>query len=469
MILFRKSALALATTVAVTLALSVSPLHAQPANAKPAVDTRSGPTPAAAAAEEAAARARRIPGDHIAVVVNSEVVTAGEIAGRAERLRDEARRSGQAAPDLLTAREAAREQLIEERVLVTHARDSGARVEEPELDRVVANVAVQNRLTMPQLIERLKADGIDVKRFRENMRDQMLQERVRDREVVSRIRVTDGEIDSHLEERQAAARLNAPLNLAQILVPVPSDASAAERETRRQKAALALSRVRAGEAFAAVAKELSDDANRDRGGEIGMRAANRLPDLFVKAVANLAPGEVSPDLVVSEAGYHVLKLIERQTGADANVVNETRARHILLRPSDRLPPEQVARRLAEAKRAIEAGRAKFEDLAKEYSEDGTAANGGDLGWAPPGNFVPEFEAAMDALPLNGISEPVQSRFGIHLIQVLERRETKIDPQKLREQARGVLRERKFETAYKEWAKDLRDKAFIDVRDTDAND
>lgn len=469
MILFRKSALALAATLAVTLASSVSPLHAQPANAKPAVENRSGPTPAAAAAEEAAARARRIPGDHIAVVVNSEVVTAGEIAGRAERLRDEARRSGQPAPDLLSAREAAREQLVEERVLVTYARDSGARVEEPELDRVVANVAVQNRLSMPQLIERLKADGIDVKRFRENMRDQMLQERVRDREVVSRIRVTDGEIDTYLEERQTAARANAPMNLAQILVPVPSDASTADREARRQKAAAALARVRAGENFSAVVREVSEDANRERGGEVGLRPADRLPDLFVKAVAGLNPGDISPSLIVSEAGYHVLKLIERQAAGDANVVTETRARHILLRPSDRLQPEQIAQRLAEAKRAIQAGRAKFEDLAKEFSEDGTAANGGDLGWAPPGNFVPEFEAAMNALPLNGISEPVQSRFGIHLIQVLERRDTKIDPQKLREQARGALRERKFETAYKDWVKDLRDKAFVEQRDSDAND
>ena len=153
-------------------------------------------------------------------------------------------------------------------------------------------------------------------------------------------------------------------------------------------------------------------------------------------MAGLNPGDISPSLIVSEAGYHVLKLIERQAAGDANVVTETRARHILLRPSDRLQPEQIAQRLAEAKRAIQAGRAKFEDLAKEFSEDGTAANGGDLGWAPPGNFVPEFEAAMNALPLNGISEPVQSRFGIHLIQVLERRDTKIDPQKLREQARG---------------------------------
>jgi peptidyl-prolyl cis-trans isomerase SurA len=237
------------------------------------LDSRTGPTPAAAAAEEAAARARRIPGDHIAVVVNSEVVTAGEIAGRAERVREEARRAGQAAPDLLTAREAAREQLVEERVLVTYARDSGARVEEPELDRVVANVAVQNRLTLPQLTERLKSEGIDFKRFRENLRDQMLQERVRDREVSNRVRVTDGEIDKFLEERQRAARTNAPINVAQILITVPTSATSSEREAARLKAEGALARVRGGENFAVVARALSEDGNRERGGEIGLRGA----------------------------------------------------------------------------------------------------------------------------------------------------------------------------------------------------
>jgi peptidyl-prolyl cis-trans isomerase SurA len=466
MTLFRKSAFALAASLALTLAATGS-AWAQPANAKPALDTRSGPTPAAAVAEEAAARARRIPGDHIAVVVNSEVVTAGEIVGRAERLRDEARRAGQPAPDLLSAREAAREQLIEERVLVTYARDSGARVDEPELDRVVANVAVQNRLTLPQLTERLKAEGIDFKRFRENLRDQMLQERVRDREVVSRIRVAEGEIDAYLDERASAARANAPVNVAQILISVPSDATPEQREARRLKAQDALARVRAGASFAAVARELSEDANRERGGEIGLRPADRLPEVFAQAIAPLQAGDVVPNLVVSEVGYHVLKLVERQAAGDANVVTETRARHVLLRPSERLPAEQIARRLAEAKRAIEAGRLKFEDLAREVSEDGTAQNGGDLGWAPPGNFVPEFEAAMNALPLNGISEPVQSRFGIHLIQVLERRSIAIEPQRLREQARGALRERKFEAAYKDWVKDLRDKAFIELRDDDS--
>ncbi|MFO0123565.1 MAG: peptidylprolyl isomerase, partial [Inhella sp.] len=306
MTLFRKSAFALAASLALTLAAPGSAL-AQPANAKPALDSRSGPTPAAAVAEEAAARARRIPGDHIAVVVNSEVVTAGEIAGRAERLREEARRAGQAAPDLLTAREQSREQLIEERVLVTHARDSGARVDEAELDRTVANVAAQNRLTMPQLTERLKAEGIDFKRFRENLRDQMLQERVRDREVVSRIRVAEGEIDAYLEERASASRANAPVNVAQILVSGPSSATAAVREARRQKALDALQRVRAGASFAVVAKEVSEDANRERGGEIGLRPADRLPEVFGQAIAGLSAGDIAPDLVVSEVGYHVLK------------------------------------------------------------------------------------------------------------------------------------------------------------------
>ncbi len=468
MTLFCKRAQAAALTLALA-AICVAPVQAQPANAKPALDSRTGPTPAAAVAEEAAARARRIPGDHIAVVVNSEVVTAGEIAGRAERLREEARRAGQAAPDLLTAREAAREQLVEERVLVTYARDSGARVEEPELDRVVANVAVQNRLTLPQLTERLMSEGIDFKRFRENLRDQMLQERVRDREVSNRVRVTDGEIDKFLEERQLAARTNAPINVAQILITVPAGASSAEREAARLKAEGALARVRGGENFAAVARALSEDGNRERGGEIGLRPADRLPDPFVAAVAPLAPGEIASQLLVSEAGYHVLKLLERKGATDPNTVTETRARHILLRPSDRLSVEQIARRLAEYKRSVESGAAKFEALAQQFSEDGSAAQGGDLGWAAPGNFVPEFEEAMNALPLNGISQPFQSRFGIHIVQVLERRDVKVEPQRLRDQARNAVRERKFEEAYKEWIRDLRDKAFIEQRDTDPNE
>lgn len=439
------------------------PVLAQPANAKPPLDTRSGPTPKAAVAEEAAARARRIPGDHIAVVVNSEVVTAGEVLARTERARAEAERRGER-PDMEALRKEAQDELVDERVLVTHAREAGAKIEEGELDRVVASVAAQNRLSLPQLLERLKQDGTDVKRFRENMRDQMLIERVRDAEVLRRIRVSDGEIDKLLEERRQEAAAKAPLNLAQILIPVPEGASTEQRETRRREAEGALRRVLGGEDFAAVARELSQDGNRSGGGEIGLRAADRLPDVFVAAVAGLANGQIRPTLVESGVGFHVLKVLERQSGPDGSTVRETRARHILLRPSEKLPPQGAAQQLAEMKRAVEGGRAKFEDLAVKFSADGSAAQGGDLGWAAPGQFVPEFEAAMNELAPGAISPPFQSQFGLHIVQVLERREVAVDPRQQREQLRAVLRERKFGDAYKEWVADLRAKAFIEQRD-----
>lgn len=453
-----------ALVLALSLAFAAG-AQAQPANAKPPLDSRTGPTATAAAAEDAAARARRQPGDHIAVVVNQDVVTAGEILVRAEQNRDEARRRGEAPPDPITAREQAQQALIDDRVLVTYARESGARVDEAELDRVVNNVAAQNRISLEQLKERLKADGVDFKRFRENMRDQMLIERVREREVINRIRVTDGEIDRHLADKEANAATNLPINLAQILITVPANASPEQREQRLQRAKAALTRVRGGEDFLRVAREVSEDGNRQQGGVIGMRPADRLPDLFVQAAAGLKQGEITPDLVVSEAGYHILKVIERQsTAAAGNVITEVRARHILMRATEKMRPEAVAAKMREIRQQIVSGQAKFEDLAKQYSEDGSAAQGGDLGWAGPGLYVPEFEEALSRLELNTLSEPVQTRFGFHLIEVQERRSREVETRQLREQARAQLREKKFEEAYKEWVKDLRGKAFIEVRD-----
>ncbi|MCH7343491.1 peptidylprolyl isomerase [Pelomonas sp. CA6] len=433
----------LASAAAILLAMAGASVHAQ------------GSTPAAAATLK--------PGDYIAAVVNSDVVAASEVVQRVERLREEARRRGDNAdPELL--RKQALDALIEDRVIVTYARENGPRVDEAELDRVVGNVAAQNKLTMEQLRERLKAEGMDYKRFRENLRDQLMSERVREREVQGRIRITDGDIDRYLEERQAAAQERAMINVAQILVPVPEGASPAVEAERRAKAQAALDRVKAGEDFAKVAAEVSEDANKARGGEIGMRPADRLPDLFVEAVKDLKSGEVSATLLRSGAGFHVMKLVERQKGSSLNMVLQTHARHVLLRPSAQLSAEQAALRMREFKRQIEAGRATFEQIARQNSEDGSAEGGGDLGWVSSGGFVPEFEEAMNALPLGGISEPVMSRFGIHLIQVLERRDVVMENKQLREQARTALRERKYDEAYGEWVKDLRARAFVETRE-----
>ena len=404
------------------------------------------------------------PGDHIAAVVNQDVVAASEVAMRTERLREEARRRGET-PDIEALRKQALEAMIEDRVIVTHARESGTRVDEPELDRVVANVATQNKLTMEQLRERLRAEGLDYRRFRENLRDQMMTERVREREVQGRISITDGEIDKFLEQRRQQAGGADQLNIAQILVAVPEGAAEALVAERRAKAEAALARVKGGEDFAKVAREVSEDGNKQRGGEIGLRPADRLPDLFVDAVRDLQSGAVRAELLRSGAGFHVLKLVQRRTAADAvNMVTQTRARHVLLRPSEQLSAEVAARRLAEFKRLIEAGQTTFEKVAIDNSEDGSAAGGGDLGWVSPGGFVPEFEEAMNALPINGISAPVPSRFGVHLIQVLERRDTEVDPKQLREQARNALREQKYEDAYREWVTELRARAFVELRE-----
>ncbi len=402
-------------------------------------------------------------GDYIHAVVNQELVTVGEIEQRMARARELASRSGQRLPPEADMRQQVIDALIEERVIVTYARESGLKVDDAEVDRAVQNVAAQNQLTLEQFRGRLRAEGIDYARFRANLRDQILVERVREREVYQRIRITDGDIDRFVEEQRKGTQADTELNIAQVLVTVPEGASDAVLAQRRARAEGALQRIRAGQAFDVVARELSEDGNRERGGEIGLRQASRLPDLFVESVRGLQAGQVAPALVRSGAGFHVLKLIERREGA-ALRQQQTRARHILLRTSPQLTAAVASQRLADYKRQIETGGRSFEELARLYSEDGSAPQGGELGWAAPGMFVPEFEEAMGKLAPGGISPPVVSRFGVHLIQVLERRDVALDPKQVREQARSVLREQKFEDAYNEWAKDLRARAYIEMRE-----
>jgi peptidyl-prolyl cis-trans isomerase SurA len=325
------------------------------------------------------------------------------------------------------------------------------------------NVAVQNQMTLPQLRQRLRQEGVDYAKFRDNVRDQILVERVREREVMGRIRVTDAEIDAFLDERRAATGMVPQLNIAQILVTVPEGASEAVVAERRARAEAARARVRAGEDFATVAREMSEDGNRAEGGTIGLRPADRLPDVFVATVKELRPGEVAPQLLRSGAGFHLLKLLERREGGNFTM-QQTHVRHILLRTSERVTQEAAMRRLHDIKRAVESGSVSFEQAARQNSEDGSAPLGGDLGWVAPGAFVPEFEEVMNDLKPGGISEPVVSRFGVHLVQVVERRSVTLDAKQQREQARNILREQKFEDAYLEWIRDLRGRAYVELRE-----
>jgi peptidyl-prolyl cis-trans isomerase SurA len=411
---------------------------------------------------QTAARAPRN-GDYIVAVVNQELVTAAEVDQRLARVRAEAERNRQTLPAPAVLRQQVLDQLIDERVQVTNARDVGVKIDEAELDRAVNNVAVQNQMTLAQLRQRLRQEGIEFAKFRDNVRDQLMVERTREREVFPRIRVTDAEVDAFLEQRRAAVGMVDQINVAQILITVPENASEAVVAERRARAEAARARVRAGEDFGKVAREMSEDGNRAEGGVIGMKPADRLPDVFVSAVKTLKPGDVSPQLLRTGAGFHLLKLIERRAGGDFTIP-QTHVRHILLRISERLPQDAAIRRLEQIKRTIVAGNKTFEQSARENSEDGSASLGGDIGWVQPGSVVPEFEEVLNALPPGGISDPVVSRFGVHLIQVIERREVTLDLKQQREQARNILREQKFEPAYLEWTRELRARAYVELRE-----
>lgn len=419
------------------------------------------------AAPAAAQRADAVelqPGDYIVAIVNSELVTAGEVQLRLARVKQEAARNRSRLPPDEELRNQIVDALIDERVQVTYARESGVKVDNSEIDRAIANIAAQNQMTIPQLRERLRAEGVDYARFRDNLRDQIAVDRVREREVSGRIQVSDLEIDNVLDKQRAAAGVSSQYNIAQILVTVPDGASEAEIAARRARADSALARVRAGEPFAQVAREMSEDNNRAGGGEIGMRPAERLPDLFVEAVRPLEAGTVAPTLLRSGAGFHVIKLIDRRDAGNFSIT-QTRARHVLLRASPQVSQQAALARLAALRSQIEAGSLSFEQAARDNSEDGSAAQGGDLGWVSPGGFVPEFEAAMNPLPIGGISNPFVSRFGAHLVQVLDRRSVTLDAKQQREQARSALREQRFEEAYKDWSRELRARAYVEMRES----
>jgi len=430
-------------TLALALLLAATPVLCPPAVAQGRDSVRSG--------------------DYIAAIVNQELVTAGEVQRRVERARVEASRSGVRLPPEGELRRQVLDALIDERVIITSARESGMRVDEPEIDRAVQSIAAQNQISIDTLRQRVAQEGMDYARFRANLRDQMMMERLREREVYRRIQISDEDVDKLIEQQRALVNADAETNLAQILVTVPERADEATVAARRARIEAALSRVRAGEPFEAVAREVSEDGNRERGGVIGLLPASRLPELFMAAVRGLKAGEVTAEPLRSGAGFHVLKVLERRD-KPLGQVTETRARHVLLRTSPQLSANVAARRLAEYRRQIESGARTFDEVARQYSEDGSAAAGGELGWSAPGVMVPEFEAAMNALPVGGLSAPVQSRFGVHLIQVLERRNVALDIKELREQARNVLREQKFEQAYLDWTKELRSRAYVEFRE-----
>jgi peptidyl-prolyl cis-trans isomerase SurA len=357
------------------------------------------------------------------------------------------------------------EQIINERAQLQQATELGITVDEAAVTQAEQSIAAQNQLTPEALRRRIAAEGIDINRLRNDLRNQILLQRVRERQVDSRVRVTDADIDDFIREQQGNNDLsNLELNLAHVLVVVPEGASAERIQELQARAQGVADRARAGAEFAALAREFSEAPERTNGGLFGLRPATRLPTLFVEATRSLGTGAVAGPLR-SPAGFHVLKVIEkRQSGVPDTVVTQTRARHILLRTGPQLSQADATARLTGFRQQIASGQASFEALAREHSQDGSASQGGDLGWAGPGQFVPEFEQTMNALRPGEVSAPLVSRFGVHLIRVDERRQTTLSQREQRDIVRGMVREKKTEEALQAWGQDVRSRAYVEYRD-----
>ena len=446
----------------------VLPLGAvQAQSARPSAAAPRLVMPAPPAASGAARTGTQRPADFIVVVVNSEPITNNEVRAKLLRTEQLLQQQGGALPPRSELLAQLIERMISDKAQLQAARAANLKVDDNAVEGAVQGVARQNQVTVDELRRRLSADGIDYAQFRAEIRDELLVSRLRQREVDARAEVSDLEIDAYLRDPQSRPGAAATaLNLAEILVAVPENAAPEQVASLQAKAQQVLERLRAGGDFAALAAEVSASATRANGGQMGLRSTDRYPPLFVEATQTLRAGGLAGP-VRSGAGFHILKVLEKRqagSGLPDAVVTQTRARHILLRLTPQLTEAAAVEKLAGFKKRIASGQADFAALARENSQDASAKAGGDLGWVPAGAFVPEFDKVMDALAPNQVSDPLVSRFGVHLVQVLERREVPVSARDQREMVRGMLREKKQSEAVVRWAEDIRGRAFVEFRE-----
>lgn len=399
--------------------------------------------------------------DRIVAVVNDEVITQQELVARVDFAFRQLRQQGTPLPPREVIERQLLERMINDRVQMQHAQIIGLRVDDVELDKALARIASENKLSPAQLRNALEKDGVPFNKFREDIRSQIILSRLREREVAQKIVITDTEVDNFIQGLQAQKGQGDEFNISHILITVPENASPEQLQTRRARAEEALAQLKGGADFRQVAAAFSDGPEALQGGLIGWRESNRLPGLFLDALRPLQAGGMT-DLLRSPNGFHILKLNERRGGAAPIMVQQTRARHILIKTNELVSETEARNRLLTLKERLD-NKADFAELARAHSEDGSASRGGDLGWLTPGDTVPEFEQAMNALKPGEISPPVKSPFGWHLIEVQERRTQDMTSEGQRLNARQAIRERKTDEAYQEWVRQLRDRAYVEKR------
>jgi peptidyl-prolyl cis-trans isomerase SurA len=426
--------------------------------------------------------------DGVAAVVNTGFVTRKEIDDRIATLK----KQGVKLPDDGSLRQTILERLIIEKVQLQNAEQEGIKVSNKELDKIIGDIAEKNKMTYAEFKAKVIASGTTFERYKELLREDIIVSRYREREIEGKLKISDAEVENFIAERTRAtsptstSRSAQPMNggpeeidVAQIFIPVDSGAGAGAQADAKKKADALLRQARGDVDFMQLGAMAAKDDPKIKFQDLGYRTPDRLPQLFYEAVRNTGSGQVANAVVKSPAGFHVLKVLDRravgvnqpeQQAAAQDLpttlqnipITQTMSRHILLRARPGLSDQDAERRLQGYRDQVRAKTADFGELAKKYSEDGSAQNGGNLGWMGPGDLVPEFEQAMNRLQIGEVSNPVKTEFGWHLIQVLERRDAQLTVEKQKQFARAALRERKFEQAYQEWLRELRDGATVKV-------
>lgn len=460
-------ALSLRRIAAALLLAAAVPAHAQlRAPGAPSGPSLTGGAPAApapAATAPAASGPQLV--DRVVAIVNNEAITERQLDRRTRMIAQRLQAQNIAVPPTAELRRQVLERMITDRAQLQAARELGVRIDDPAVDRALQNIAREQNMTVAEFRRRIEADGMPFSLVRDEIAAEIVLSRIRERDFDARTQVSEAEIDAYLADQGRGATAT-EFDIVQLVVRVAEDAPPAIVERARQRAERIAADARAGQDLIAIAARTDGGPDAVSASALGMRPSERLPPLFVEAVSGLSPGQVAP-VVRSPAGFHVLRLVDRRGGGASKLaaapVRQTRARHILVRINEINPESEVVRRLTEIRQRIENGAAQFADMARQYSMDGSAAQGGDLGWVYPGDTVPEFERAMDELKPGAIAGPVRTPFGYHLIQVVERRTDEASPDRIRAAARGEIRSRKAAEAYQEWVALVRDRAYVENR------
>lgn len=399
--------------------------------------------------------------DRVVAIVNRGVITQNELNDRIKTVSRNLSAQNVPLPADSVLRQQVLERLISEAVQVQLAGETGIRIDDAQLERSLERIAQQNGMNIVQFRAALEKDGVDYRKFREDIRAEIAISRLREREVDSRVIVSDVEVESLLKQQQERAQSEQEYLLSHILVQVPENASPAQIQERQVRADKALAELQSGAKFAQVAASYSDAQDALQGGGLGWRPGSRLPAMFLEQLEKLPAGEHTT-VLRSANGFHIILLQDKRAKSNQVIVQQTHARHILIRTNEAISEQEAKATILRLRDRIAAG-VSFADVARIHSEDGSAPRGGDLGWLSSGDTVPEFERAMDGLKIGDVSEPVKSPFGWHLIQVDERRTADVGVDRERLQVRQSIRARKADEAFEDWLRQLRDRAFVEIK------